>query len=235
MKAGKYNWIHSLAAAIVMIAAVSHNFWHTFLYGNQMATPPARMLVNAISMQIGLVGLLLLALWASTLFIKDEAPAPKSPGRIAGLKQTLRYFVPICAIAFALLFLSAQALEKVFHIAAHEQDLVQWIKPGTYSAGVRSLLVFVAVFEAPLAEELLFRGIMFRGLAKIMPAFAAMAISGGIFSIIHVNAQVFVPLWFLGIAFAWLYHRTGTILAPLAAHFSFNLLNLILVFSGVTN
>ena len=82
-------------------------------------------------------------------------------------------------------------------------------------------------------EEPLFRGIVFRGLAKSMPIWAAMAVSGFLFALIHVNAATFVPLWFLGVAFAWLYWKTNSILAPMTAHFLFNLLNLVLVLSGL--
>ena len=55
-----------------------------------------------------------------------------------------------------------------------------------------------------------------------------MAASGFVFALVHVNAATFLALWFLGAAFAWLYKRTGSILAPMAAHFLFNLLNLAL-------
>ena len=59
-----------------------------------------------------------------------------------------------------------------------------------------------------------------------MPVWGAMLLSGFIFAFVHVNAATFIPLWFLGIAFAWLYVRTGTLLAPMAVHFIFNALNL---------
>ena len=47
-----------------------------------------------------------------------------------------------------------------------------------------------------------------------------------LFAIVHVNAASFIALWFLGIAFAELYRRTGTLLAPMTAHALFNATNL---------
>ena len=56
-----------------------------------------------------------------------------------------------------------------------------------------------------------------------------MAASGFLFALVHVNAASFLPLWFLGCAFAELYRRTGTILAPMTAHALFNAANLALL------
>ncbi|MBR5025331.1 MAG: CPBP family intramembrane metalloprotease, partial [Victivallales bacterium] len=53
-------------------------------------------------------------------------------------------------------------------------------------------------------------------------------LSGFLFALAHINAATMIPLWFLGIAFAWLYVRTGTLLAPMAVHFTFNAVNLFL-------
>ena len=63
-----------------------------------------------------------------------------------------------------------------------------------------------------------------------MPVWAAMLLSGFVFALVHVNAVTFIPLWFIGVAFAWLYSKTGTILAPMLVHFIFNLVNLCLAF-----
>ena len=74
-----------------------------------------------------------------------------------------------------------------------------------------------------------FRGIVFRGFASALPFWGAALLSGAVFALVHVNAASFVALWFLGVAFAWLYARTGTILAPMTAHVLFNAANLLLL------
>ena len=56
-----------------------------------------------------------------------------------------------------------------------------------------------------------------------------MALSSAVFAIVHVNAASFVALCFLGCAFAELYRRTGTIIAPMTAHALFNAANLALL------
>ena len=66
----------------------------------------------------------------------------------------------------------------------------------------------------------------------IMVSFLIVMLSG---AFIHVNAATLLPLWFLGVAFAWLYWRTGSILAPMLAHFLFNATNLALILAGVVD
>ena len=233
MTANRYNIFHAIAAAIVLTFAVSNNFWHNFLHGGFPKPPPAATVCTALGLQIALFGTLLLVLWGSTLFMRRPETDTGKPSRLAAVWFATKAFVPICLVAFGLEYASVTMLEKVFDIQAAGQDLVKWLQPGTYPLSVRLMLMAFALFEAPLVEEPLFRGIVFRGLLKSMPVWAAMAASGFLFALIHVNAATFIPLWFLGVAFAWLYRRTSSILAPMTAHFLFNLLNLILVFSGL--
>ena len=58
----------------------------------------------------------------------------------------------------------------------------------------------------------------------MFPLVSALA-SGAMFAIVHLHAATFVPLWFLGVAFAWLYWKSGTIMSSMLCHFIFNLVN----------
>ena len=237
MKHHRYNLVHVLLATLVLLAAVSKDFWHNFLHGGFSSPPAPRLVLVMLGFQAALFGSLLLVLWFSTLFIKCPADKannpPNAPNILKALKLAAVAFVPIALGAFALEWLSMAVLEHVFHLQPAGQDLVKWFQPGTYPTGVRLTLMVFVLFEAPLLEEPLFRGIIFRGLAKTCPIGVAMVISGLVFAIIHVNAATLVPLWFLGVAFAWLYWRTGSILAPMFAHFLFNATNLALILAGV--
>ena len=241
MQPSRYNLIHALAATAVLVFAISKNFWHNFLHGAFVSPPGSRLLLFMLVCQAALFGGLLFVLWVSTLFMQKPAPidkadnSPKALNAVKALKLATLAFVPIALGAFALEWLSTTALEHVFHLQPEGQDLVKWLQPGTYPTGVRFVLMGFVLFEAPLLEEPLFRGILFRGLIKTCPTGVAMAISGFVFALIHVNAATLVPLWFLGVAFAWLYWRTGSILAPMFAHFLFNATNLVLILAGVVN
>ncbi len=78
--------------------------------------------------------------------------------------------------------------------------------------------VFLLVIVAPLTEELLFRGIILRGLLNRFRPVLAVVLTAFLFAAVHVNPwQFFSPL-LLGCAFGWFYLRTGSIALCVLAH-----------------
>lgn len=85
----------------------------------------------------------------------------------------------------------------------------------------------------PVAEEALFRGILFPALRDAGWPRAAYLVASVGFGLIHANRAAFLPLSLLGGFLAWLYVRTGNLLAPVAAHVVFNLTPFVLLAAGV--
>jgi membrane protease YdiL (CAAX protease family) len=89
--------------------------------------------------------------------------------------------------------------------------------PGTGGAWMAVL----AIAAAPLFEEYLFRGLVFKGLRRTMkPAFAILA-SAAIFAIVHPPLS-FVPVFGLGVAAALAFEGSGSLLAPILVHALYN-------------
>ncbi len=157
----------------------------------------------------------------------------KHPNDLKHLKYAIalaaRWSPLIIAIALGLNWLCSAGIELLTGVQPSDQELVKCFAGDSCPLGIRIVLGLLVLFEAPLLEEPLFRGIIFRGLQSAIPTWAAMAVSGFLFAIVHVNAASFIALWFLGIAFAELYRRTGTLLAPMTAHALFNATNLALL------
>ena len=235
--ASKYGPLHALVAGAVLVYAVLSNgfaaFWQQFLHGLNIQLNEKTLLL-LLGYNTLFFGGLFLILWVSTLFQKrnwDNGHLARCKhwdnGRLARCaKLTLLSALPICLIAFGLNWASGELLSRLANIELADQDLVKVVASNTLSPGGKALLYAFLLLEAPLLEEPLFRGVIFGGFSKIMPVWLAMALSGFLFAFVHVNAATFIPLWFLGVAFAWLYVRTGTLLAPMAAHFIFNAVNL---------
>lgn len=85
------------------------------------------------------------------------------------------------------------------------------------------LAVAAAVIMAPLAEELLFRGLLHRGLRRRLSLAPATVISSVLFSIVHVDVAVSQPLALVGLALvgalmAVAYERTGSLIVPILIH-----------------
>ncbi len=95
--------------------------------------------------------------------------------------------------------------------------------------------VAVVVF-APLAEELLFRGLLLRGLLRRVGAVPAAAVCGGAFAIGHLldpgAAPFLAPLALLGVISSMRAIRTGELSQSILLHAGFNLLSAVSLLVG---
>jgi membrane protease YdiL (CAAX protease family) len=117
------------------------------------------------------------------------------------------------------------------HVEAPEQV-------GEHLSAIGTALTIVyAIVIAPVGEELFFRGVLFRSL-RDRHGFWVGAVGSAVgFGLIHfipgsaIDAALLMIVMFLtGIALCFLYERRGTIVAPLAAHITFNVIGIVLIF-----
>ncbi len=83
------------------------------------------------------------------------------------------------------------------------------------------LLLFLAV-GAPLVEELFFRGLLLRSLARAVAAPIAIVVSGLLFGLAHFEPLQFAGLAAVGVVFAILAWLTGRLAPSIGAHMAFN-------------
>ena len=99
------------------------------------------------------------------------------------------------------------------------------------------LLGILSLGLAPIMEETFFRGFLFGGLRGRWGLLGAAFASGLLFALAHFSGQASLPLLpaigMIGMLFAWGYYYTGSLFAPILAHFFFNLVAFILGVSGV--
>jgi membrane protease YdiL (CAAX protease family) len=87
-------------------------------------------------------------------------------------------------------------------------------------------LAFFAVVMAPVAEEFIFRGVLFTTLKQHgFPKTAWIGVNL-LFALIHSDLQIFVPLFLLSLVLTWLYEITDSLLASFFTHALFNAANL---------
>ena len=125
--------------------------------------------------------------------------------------------------------ISAAGLEK-FGWQPEDQRAVELIL-NAKSPWLRGYLAFFAMVLAPVAEEFIFRGVLFPFIQQLgWPKLAWFGVSF-VFALIHVNAPTLVPLFVLALVLTWLYQKTDCLLAPIAAHSLFNTANLVILFT----
>ena len=84
---------------------------------------------------------------------------------------------------------------------------------------------------APLMEELLYRGLIYKRLRESIDPLISAIISAFIFGLAHGNLVQFVYAFFAGLMMAYLYEKYQNFLAPLLFHFSANALSLAIMWS----
>jgi membrane protease YdiL (CAAX protease family) len=86
-----------------------------------------------------------------------------------------------------------------------------------------------AVLAAPLAEELLFRGLIYRLTRRTWGPWPAAVVSSLLFGLIHGEPWYLFGLVGLGLVLTFLYETTGSLLAPVIAHALHNAVSLFLM------
>ena len=83
--------------------------------------------------------------------------------------------------------------------------------------------VVVAVIGAPLIEEIVFRGIVFRSLRRVSPAWVAILASSVLFGLYHMNPVQIVYATLMGIVAGIIYEKSNNLLFPILVHVANNL------------
>lgn len=149
--------------------------------------------------------------------------------------KTLRF----AAVGLVLYYLGSMLMGMLIlvlrpdYLNLNDQSVSAMVSDGGIWMGLATVLC------VPLAEELLFRGVLLRGLYDRSPVLAV-CLSSGLFSLAHVAGYIGIydpaelALAFLqylpaGLALAFAYRRSGNILAPVLMHMAINQISLSLL------
>jgi membrane protease YdiL (CAAX protease family) len=108
------------------------------------------------------------------------------------------------------------------------QEAVKFFQT-TESLRSRLLLAFMAVVVAPVVEEMVFRGLLYRIFRGYFGKLSAMFFTSVLFAAIHGNVPSLVPLTLLAMAFAAALEWSGSLLVNIAMHATFNALSLLFI------
>ncbi len=136
---------------------------------------------------------------------------------------------PVAAVGAWIAVIAYIAILTAFGAEAKQGEVEELFE----SRAVLPLAGVAIVLAAPLAEEIFFRGFIFPGLLRPFGLVGAMVISGFLFGLFHVTGPeslgLVLPFGLVGMLFAWLYYRTGSLWASIATHLLFNLVSFFLL------
>ncbi len=176
-------------------------------------------LVVGLVLQLAVFGVALLPLLA----------AGRPYNRLLGPTRTTWAMVAIGLASGIVVAILAYTLNAIAVLVTGSEDPVeQQLLQDALAGGLPLVLVVIlAVIVAPLVEEVIFRGVLFRALADRINLGVGLVLSSAIFALIHVEVvfsqpAALVGLFTVGLVLAVAYHLTGNLMVPILGHAVFN-------------
>jgi membrane protease YdiL (CAAX protease family) len=150
----------------------------------------------------------------TAIFLTAEG-GPVTPATFGFRRVGIRLALKSMVIAFIAYYALSLVYNVLFgppcerlpdELGVHDSALLA-IVAGTFVIGI-----------APFAEELFFRGFLFQSLRASWGVWLAAPASGLIFGAVHFEPDKLVPLAILGIALAYVFHRTQSLWPCIAIH-----------------
>jgi membrane protease YdiL (CAAX protease family) len=145
------------------------------------------------------------------------------------VKTGLKHYLIVLPVIIASGFVVDFAL-RAFGIEPEQQDIINNVLSED-SLGVLAFMVFFGVLAAPIVEELIFRGFLQSAVRITCDKLQTVLTSGFVFALIHWNAHVFLQIFVLGLMLAYLFEKTGSLVAPITVHICHNTFTLAFLIS----
>jgi membrane protease YdiL (CAAX protease family) len=130
------------------------------------------------------------------------------------LPKAILYGVMGFFVAFILADIAAYPIQQHFGVDTTQQALSQ----SAAVSGLLPLVLLSGVIIAPIAEEIVFRGYLYKAFRDRFKPWYAIIMSAALFSAIHLEPLAAVPLFVIGVVLAYVYEKTDNLMAPIALH-----------------
>jgi membrane protease YdiL (CAAX protease family) len=184
------------------------------------------ILIGTLTFQGATWPLMVLFFWMQNISLRDGLGISTKKFALAPLLAVGTLIIVLPAAEY-LQYFCAELMDKL-HWKAQTEEAVKMITNAT-SMPEQIYLGIFAVVLAPVAEEFIFRGLLFTFIKQCgFPKTAWIGVSL-LFALIHGDAAAFISLFMLAIVLTWLYEMTDSLLASIFTHALFNGANLILL------
>lgn len=163
------------------------------------------------------------ALWVCALPVAFAAFAgfPRQPwGEPFYLRFPALKTIGLCILAAMFLGLFDSAFEHMagwlFGKPLSDQFIVPFLKEAF--ADAPWLTAIAVIVLSPVAEEILFRGLLYGALAKWLKPAWVIVITSIAFALVHMQIVYFLPLFVVGLVLGYARHKTGSLTASILIH-----------------
>ena len=179
--------------------------------GDGERLPASVLLMGQLNKAVALLG----ALWLAGLAAK------RLDWRAVGLRPVHAGWIVLAVIAALLLFALrlglAMAFARLLPGWAGMMNAPFAFDAATSLIGAAGFLV-MTILITPFAEEVFFRGFVFKWMSGHHPVWLAATVSSALFGISHIVPPQVVSAFLMGLFLCWLYRRTGSIWPAVTAH-----------------
>jgi len=189
------------------------------LLGSMLSAPKD----SDAELMLGLIANLLGPLLIISLFLIALGRKPWEWGVLGWLptRRGMRYGITALALSLPLIIVAGIVSRQIFGDQQGTNPLIPEIV-SAHNPLLLAMLILTAVVVAPLVEETLFRGILFRAANTRLPFWTAAFGSGFLFAAGHYLLVALLPITLLGVLFALLTRRSQSLFASAAAHAGYN-------------
>lgn len=182
---------------------------------------------------VNLIAGLVLQLVVFVLALLPLLAAGRPWGRLWGPTRTTGAMIGLGLATGVVVAIVAYIVNIIVVVLVGVDDPVQQqLLQDALAGGLPLLLVtLLAVVVAPLVEEVIFRGVLFRALADRINLPFGLVLSSAVFAGIHIEVVASQPfalagLFTVGFLLAWAYHLTGNLMVAIIGHAVFNAISL---------
>ncbi|MDR2396625.1 MAG: CPBP family intramembrane metalloprotease [Puniceicoccales bacterium] len=219
--------------ACILIPLFIQNICLKLLANQLPINPVERTLCVTFLGQMGLLGLLYQIFFRITHTFSGGGQTP-----LRFFQSFLRSFTYYCEVLPLLIPITIVwqiflrwLVEHQYPVALDVQPIVHLLSENVLSPGYLILTGISVICLAPLSEEWLFRGVVYRFLNTRFNHVIALMVSSFLFAVLHLHFASFLPLFFLGCWLGYAYRSTGDIKVSIFLHALFNGTNYLLLVS----
>lgn len=224
--AGPLTWTIAEAAALIAVAFAAF-LGKDAVLGSAFVTgltAPGRVVARALVLAVFYA----VQLGALAFFARRRGSGMFASVGVARVRSTWRASVSAVG-RVALLLLGTRVAAWVWGVAAQATGIrppvgVDSGLTDVFGAGVLGLTlsILLVVIVAPLAEEMLFRGVLLSALGSRWGLGIALVVQAIVFAAYHFTPWLLVPTFVLGLACGWLTQRRGSLWPAVVLHALYN-------------
>lgn len=135
-------------------------------------------------------------------------------------------------LAMPVMALTGGAVQRILGRPVESPQL-QFLAPDGFSWTIVVGMILIGGLLAPLAEEIIFRGLLYGWLRRFWRILPAALLSAAIFGLIHGVIPVIAAAFVVGLVLAYVYERSGSLWAPAIVHATQNCVAMAVMFASL--